>query len=115
GWFVRSGVRRWDVATGKERLPWLGPRSSVSAVLATRDTVFAFENDGMIRRWDPATGKPMSAPRGHADRAMAARSPDGRVVVTADLSGHLLVGAAATGQPAATVNFPGEQHVVPLA
>src|SRR5262249_14757117 len=29
GGFVMSGVRRWDVATGKELLPWLGPRSSV--------------------------------------------------------------------------------------
>jgi RNA polymerase sigma factor (sigma-70 family) len=93
-----SGVRRWDIGTGKELEPWTGCKSTVSSLIAARDNVFAFENDGMIHRWDATTGKERPAPAGHSARAMAARSPDGRTVVTADFSGRLNVWDAETGR-----------------
>ena len=110
-----SGVHRWDIRTGKELERWRRFKSSVSTLLATTDTVFAFENDGMIHRFDAATGKERPVPTGHSARAMAVRSPDGQTVVTGDFSGRLNVWDAETARLAKTVSLTGELSGPPFA
>jgi WD40 repeat protein len=110
-----SGVHRWDIRTGKELERWRGFKSSVSTLFATGDTLFAFENDGMIHRFDPATGRERPVPTGHSARAMAVRSPDGRTVVTGDFSGRLNVWDAETARLAKTVPLTGELSGPPFA
>ena len=103
-----GGVRRWDAATGKELDPWATGFDTVAAVIAGRDTAFTATNDGLVRRRDPATGKELGSPAGHAARAVAARSPDGKAVVTSDASGQLRVWDAGTGRLTRTVTLDGK-------
>lgn len=110
-----AGIRRWDASTGKERDPWASGFSSNSAVLAGNDVVFTCTNDGLIGRRDARTGAELAGPVGHHERAMAARSPDGRTVVTGDLTGRLLVWDAATARLTGTVPLEGAMSGPPFA
>lgn len=112
---LRAGVRRWDAATGKELEPWLGGFNSVLAVVVGRDTLFAGTNDGLVRRRDAGTGAERSSPAGHHQRTAAARSPDGRTVVTGDNTGRLLVWDAGTGRLTRTVTLDGALSGPPFA
>jgi RNA polymerase sigma factor (sigma-70 family) len=108
-------VRRWDAETGKELDPWPASFSSVAAVVVGKDTVFACSDDGLIRRRDAATGKERPGPTGHTEVTMAARSPDGRTVVTSDHTGRLFVWDAGSGKLTRTVALEGDLSGPPFA
>jgi RNA polymerase sigma factor (sigma-70 family) len=115
GGMVGSGVRRWDVATGKELKPWIQPHGPVSVIIPTRDTAILCEDVGSIHRWDVATGKERPAPTGHHEMARAVRSPDGHTIVTSDFSGRLLVWDAGTGRLTRNIPLEGAVSGPPFA
>ncbi len=117
GGLSTSGVRRWEVATAKE-LPRLrnsfGP---VASLLPSPmgDVLFDCGGDSVIRRWNVSTGKELPSPLGHAERVALAQSPDGRLIVTSDLSSQLRVWEAGSGRLLQTIPLSGDYSGPPFA
>jgi RNA polymerase sigma factor (sigma-70 family) len=141
GGFVVSGIRRWDLGTGKELPPlrghtstilslipapspadqglavWLMYRTMIHSLIpapSPADLLYTCGNDSTIRRWDLNNGKEISPPEGYTDQAVAAYSPDGKFVVTADFTSRLLVWSAESGELLHTLPLKGEFSGPPM-
>jgi RNA polymerase sigma factor (sigma-70 family) len=97
-----SGVRLWDLATGKERRAfrmvrageqeksycvWLSALSPDGRTLAVgyqrSDNTTGFFADVVVRLWDGATGKELHELTGHTNQVLGlAFAPDGRLLAT---------------------------------
>jgi RNA polymerase sigma factor (sigma-70 family) len=111
GGFVASGIRRWDLGTGKELPPLRGHSGNIASLIpapSPADLLYSCGNDSTIRRWDLNNGKEIPPPEGYTDQAVAAYSPDGKFVVTGDVTSRLLVWSAESGELLHTLPLMGE-------
>jgi WD40 repeat protein/transcriptional regulator with XRE-family HTH domain len=99
-----SGVRMWDVATGRPiRHPLAGSAGGVDRVTFSRDgkTVAGACGDNTVRLWDVATGRPIGHPptAGTGPLFSVAFSPDGKTLASASGDGTVRLWNAATDRP----------------
>jgi RNA polymerase sigma factor (sigma-70 family) len=91
---VSRGVRRWEVATGKE-LPALdGPKEGVSRCGFSPDgkLVIASGVDGSVWAWDAATGRVRHSSAGHRHAVTGlVLTPDGKTLATGSADTTILL------------------------
>jgi WD40 repeat protein len=95
------GIRRWDLALGKELPPLLGNERCMSCPGSSPDgkTIVSVGRDNTVSLWDAATCKELHCLRGHAGRVTsAAISPDGKTVASWSLDRTIRLWDAATGK-----------------
>jgi WD40 repeat protein len=98
-----TGLRAWDVATGKDlrRFAEVAPATS-ARFTADGKTLVTADNAGTIRRWDVETGKLLRAAVRHLDSDGPGMesffSGDGRVVGVSCTSGEVWLLDADTGE-----------------
>ena len=116
GGFVASGIRRWDLATGKELPPLRGHHSSIFSLLPVPggNILLTCSEDSTIRRWDLSKGKEVPLSPGYSEQAVAAYSPNGKLVVTCDLRSRLFVWSAESGELLRTLPLEGEYSGPPM-
>jgi RNA polymerase sigma factor (sigma-70 family) len=79
-----NSIRLIDLATGKDKLPALGPQHAVGALAVAPDgRTAATINEGYVQLWDATTGRPRDriGAEGHGV-AVLCPSADGRTLIT---------------------------------
>lgn len=96
-----TGVRLWDLATGKPAGELKGHSSAVTALSFSPDgkRVASGSRDGSIRIWDLASHRVVAAPRGHRRSVTSLSfSPDGKKLASCAKDIAVRIWDAATGE-----------------
>ena len=122
GQVVSGGYDRqliwWDAASGKPLRVAKAHDRWIRRVLTSPDgkVVVSVADDMVARVWEASTGKLRHELRGHAAMTphnfdsmlhTCAFSPDSKLLVTGDKTGHIVVWSVETGKPVKTLEAPG--------